>query len=306
MPLPLGGQPMSNNVITIGSSTLTAEVSPLGAELQSLRTSAGQDVLWHGGNEFWTGRAPILFPIVGRAPQDRISIGTFSAEMKQHGFARKSMFALDEHTQDMCRFILKDNADTRAQYPFAFRLAVTHKIIGSSLQTRVEITNKSDRPMPFGFGFHPAFVWPLPGAEHQPHSIVLDNQAEPELARLKDGLLPPDRLTSPFSKGRLKLDHSQFEHDAMIFPKGAGDALTYGAINDADDVINGTALVFTFENLPNLALWTKPNAPFICIEPWHGMAATTQGSDQIADRPNSVLLDPNATERFAVTVAVSL
>ena len=83
----------------------------------------------------------------------------------------------------------------------------------------------------------------------------------------------------------------------MIFPNGVGDRLSYRAKD-------GAGLDFTFENLPNFALWTKPNAPFICIEPWHGMAATTGASDQISDRPNSVMLAPAKDASFAMTVTV--
>ena len=290
---------MTASLVTIGNEQLSAAVSPLGAELQYLRTASGHDLLWHGDDAFWSGRAPVLFPVVGRAPHDRISVGDFSADMKQHGFARRSEFALEAHTSDMCRFVLTDNEATRAQYPFAFRLAVTHHIVGATLQTSVEVLNQSDTPMPFGFGFHPAFVWPLPDAQNQQHSITLANQAEPKLARLKDGLLPPERHESPFKKGQLRLAYSQFDQDAMIFPEGAGSALSYAAQN-------GAQLSFTFENLPNLALWTKPNAPFICVEPWHGMAAHTTGSDQIADRPNTTILEPLASTSFKMTVTVAL
>ncbi|RPE67346.1 galactose mutarotase-like enzyme [Pacificibacter maritimus] len=289
---------MSQDLVTISSPELTAQVAPLGAELQSIQTTTGQDLLWNGDHAYWSGRAPILFPIVGRAPNDRISVGTFSAPMKQHGFARRSVFRLETQTQNMCRFVLTDNEATRAQYPFAFRLTVTHQITGATLESRVDLRNDSRMPMPFGFGFHPAFVWPLPNAKKAaPHTITLHNKGEPELARLTDGLLSPMRYPSPFTDGQLTLDHSQFDQDAMIFPTGAGTDLTYGASG-------ATQLDFTFENLPNLAIWTKANAPFVCIEPWHGMAAQMQTSDQIADRPNTVTLAPDDSTTFAMTVTV--
>ncbi len=78
--------------------------------------------------------------------------------------------------------------------------------------------------MPFGLGFHPAFVWPLPDAQEKPHKIRLDNGAEPSLARLQAGLLLTGRLPSPFSGGEIVLDHKLFEADAMIFPDSAGRA----------------------------------------------------------------------------------
>lgn len=290
---------MTQSITTIESEGYRATVSALGAELQSLTTPDGQELLWHGDPVWWGGRAPLLFPIVGRAPGDQIAVGDHTAPMQQHGFARRSPFTLTDQARDQCTFELHDSEDTRAVYPFAFAFAVTYQLVADRLEVSVVITNHDTAPMPFGFGFHPAFVWPLPGAANQPHHVRLHNRAEPPMIRLQDGLIPPTRHPSPFVEGRLTLTPEQFQDDAMIFPQGAGDRLSYG-------VENGPQLHFTFENLPNLALWTKPGAPYLCIEPWHGMAARTDGDRQIANRPDSVILTPGATRRFAFGVTCAL
>lgn len=290
---------MTQDVTQISSDQLVATVSPVGAELHSLTAQNGQELLWHGDEKWWGGRAPLLFPIVGRAPDDVIAVDDHTAPMKQHGFARRSLFTLIAQTQDSCTYELRDSGQSRAVYPFAFGLTVTYRLTASRLQVSVEITNHDTAPMPFGFGFHPAFAWPLPGAEGLPHQVQLHNQAEPEMIRLHDGLIPPERHRSPFTRGMLSLDPQLFEKDAMIFPQGAGDRLSYG-------VAEGPQLHFEFENLPNLALWTKPGAPYLCVEPWHGMAATTDGDHQIANRPDSITLAPGARRNFAFRVEVAL
>ena len=88
-----------------------------------------------------------------------------------------------------------------------------------------------------------------------------------------------------------------FEQDAMIFPEGAGPGLRYG-------VEGGPSMHFSFENLPNLALWTKPGAPFLCVEPWHGTAAENGGSDDLEGRPYTKVLAPGETSRFSYTVEI--
>ncbi len=274
-------------------------VSDMGAEMQSLCTRDGRNVLWNGDAAFWSGRAPVLFPIVGRAPNDRIAVGDHEADMPQHGFARRSVFTLDDKTPEMCRHVLRDNETTRQLYPFAFQLSVTHSIVGTKLHVEVEIENRDNRTMPFGFGFHPAFCWPLPGGEGQPHEVILDNGAEPEMARLQDGLLPDQLLASPFLKGRLEVASNMFLDDAMIFPSGSGTGLIYG-------VEGGPHLKFSFDNLPNFALWSKPDAPFLCVEPWHGMAARVNASPQISERPYSLELVARDTIKFGYTVEVRL
>ncbi|SMC91644.1 aldose 1-epimerase family protein [Rhizobium sp. RU36D] len=283
------------STVGIGNQHVSVEVSSLGAEMQSLTSSDGRSWLWHGDAAFWGGRSPVLFPIVGKAPDDKVAVDGVDYPMAQHGFARRSEFALAASTATLCRHELQASDATRAVYPFDFLLALEHSIDGRALTVAAEVTNRDSRPMPFGLGFHPAFVWPLPGAEGKPHTIRLDNGAEPSLARLQSGLLLTGRLPSPFAAGEIVLDHKLFEADAMIFPDSAGDGLCYG-------VDGGPALKFRFENLPNLALWTKPGAPFLCVEPWHGMAAELGGTHEIADRPYGVMLTPGVTARFAFTV----
>lgn len=283
--------------IRIGNQDLTVDVSSLGAEMQALKSSDGRSWLWTGDAAFWTGRSPILFPIVGKAPDDKIAIDGTVYPMSQHGFARRSEFALAASTETMCRYELSASDATRAVYPFEFQLAVVHAVEGRALTVRAEVTNRDQKPMPFGLGFHSAFAWPLPGASGHDHIVTLDNKGEPALVRLEGGLINPAALPSPFKAGRLVLDHSMFEQDAMIFPHGAGEGLTYGAEG-------GPAMHFHFENLPNLALWTKPGAPFLCVEPWHGTAAEAGGSSELSKRPSTTILAPGAVASFAFTVEI--
>lgn len=279
----------------ISNAHVSVEISPLGAEMQSLTTSDNKSWLWNGDAAWWSGRSPILFPIVGKAPDNKLKIGGKPYEMAQHGFARRSVFALTSSDTLRCRYELRASGATRAVYPFEFLLAVTHALDGRKLIITSEVENQNSQPMPFGLGYHPAFVWPLPGGGGKPHTVTLENGAEPTSVQLVDGLISRDRRASPFASGRLHLDPDLFKDDALIFPEGAGNALAYGADG-------GPSLKFRFENLPNLALWQKPGAPFICIEPWHGMAAEFGGSDDLAKRPYTVTLQPGETQAFTMTV----
>lgn len=277
--------------IRIGNEHLTVEVSALGSEMQSIVTSDGQFWLWDGDAAFWGGRSPVLFPMVGRAPGDHIGIDGVRYPMGQHGFARRSQFKLVDDGADFCRFELVASPASRAVYPFDFSLVLEHRVIGRGVTVTAEVSNRDHRPMPFGIGFHPAFVWPLPGCEGLDHSVTLDNGGEPALVRLSGGLVQPETLPSPFAVGRLVLEHGLFDADAMLFPQGAGAGCRYGA--------GDKAIHFTWENLSNFALWSKAGAPFVCLEPWHGTAAEVDGSDALAERPYSDVLGPGATGRYA-------
>lgn len=276
----------------ISNSDLTVDVAALGAEMQALSTRDGRNWLWSGDATYWTGRSPVLFPMVGRAPMDVISVGAERYQMGQHGFARRSAFTLVEEWREHCIYRLESSEATRAMYPFDFRLDVEHRLEGRAVIVTATITNRGDKVMPYGVGFHPAFAWPLPGGEGQSHSVTLDNGGEPALFRLSGGLVNPEPLASPFERGRLALNHADFEKDAMLFPEGAGRGLVYGSEN-------GPSISFSWENLPNFALWTKPGAGFICLEPWQGTAAEVGGSDALDQRPYTAFLEAGAVGKYS-------
>ena len=286
--------PIPDNLTRIGSGDLEITVSDLGAEMQSLRYD-GQEYLWHGDPAWWSGRSPILFPIVGKAPDDELRVEGQGGPMAQHGFARRMVFDCAKVEAARVVHVLTDTINTHDAFPRPFALTVTHAVSGPCLNVGAVVANTGRAPLPFGLGFHPAFCWPLPGAQGQVHEILLDNRGAPELARLTDGLLGKGRFASPFDRGRLVLDPAQFEEDAMIFPQGAGQGLRYQAET-------GPSLRFDFDNLPNLALWQKPGAPFICIEPWHGMAAKEGAGPELSARPYTKVLAPGELARFRWSV----
>lgn len=285
---------MDSEPCRLRSGTLSLEVAPLGAEMQYLRTAAGDDLLWQGDPAFWSGRAPVLFPIVGRAVDDIIATGESSAPMPQHGFARRILFTLEERTDQMCRHVLTQNAETLAVYPFKFALGIAHRLSGNTLHVNAQVTNTGDTPMPFGLGFHPAFRWPLPGAAQAAHHVTLASGGTPARAALHEGLLRPECLPGPFTDGDLEITDALFNDGALVFPN-ASDALRYGPRE-------GPALEFQFDNLPDLALWRPVGAPFLCIEPWHGTASYLGDGPQIAQRPNALVLAPGGVADFGYSV----
>src|SRR5580692_5000982 len=112
---------------TLASSGISAVIKADGAELCSLKNSEGVELLWQAGPT-WPRHSPNLFPIVGRLKNDTLRHRGKVFAMTQHGFARDRRFDWVERGPTSCTLVLVDDAQTRARFPFAFRLAVTYTV----------------------------------------------------------------------------------------------------------------------------------------------------------------------------------
>src|ERR1700758_2949936 len=134
---------MSDDRYTITSMGLSATVLAHGAELCSLKTADGLELLWQAGPE-WRRHAPLLFPIVGKLKNDELRHRGQTYRMTQHGFARDHRFEWAVREPDRCTLVLTDNAVTRERYPFAFRLSVSYALQASDLDVTLEIANTGE------------------------------------------------------------------------------------------------------------------------------------------------------------------
>ncbi len=117
------------------------EIGALGAEMISLKDADGRDLLWNGDAAFWTGRAPLLFPIVGRLTNDTLIHDGVAYPMTQHGFARRRPFELMSASDSRATFRLVDDDETRKQYPFAFGLYITYTLNEATLTIEARVHN---------------------------------------------------------------------------------------------------------------------------------------------------------------------
>ncbi|WP_242184568.1 aldose 1-epimerase family protein [Sphingomonas sp. CARO-RG-8B-R24-01] len=280
---------MADPLITIATPQLSAAINPLGAELTHLRDADGRELMTNADPAFWTGHAPLLFPIVGRLNGDVLHIDGTDYPMQQHGFARRSLFTLVEHSEAQAVFLLEDSAASRAIYPFPFTLRVTYTITDATLDVAVVIENRGGDVLPASFGFHPAFAWPLPyGLPRADHRIVFAEDEPEPLRELIGGGIAEQRRPSPLEGRTLALDDALFDRDALIWDQPKSRSVRYGAPT-------GPQLRVDFPLMPMLGIWTKPGAAFVCIEPWHGIADPQGFTGDIRDKPGIVEIAPGAT-----------
>lgn len=286
-------------MIEIGSEGLSAVINPLGAELWSLRDAGGRELMTDADPAFWTGRAPLLFPIVGRLMDDRYRLAGKEYPLPQHGFARRQDFALIDQAPDRAVFRLIDNAETRAAYPFAFALEAAFSLRGATLAMDITVTNSGDVDMPASFGFHPAFAWPLPyGAAKDAHRIRFAEAEPGRLAAIvRGGWMDADGWDSPVEGRELRLHDALFERDALVWDPVRSQSLAYGAES-------GPQLVCDFPDTPALGLWMKPGARYLCIEPWHGIADPHGFAGEIWDKPLMQRYAPGQARTFSMRVTL--
>lgn len=286
------------DLLTITSGALTARINPLGAELTSLTDPQGRELMTDADPAFWGGHAPILFPIVGRLNGDVLRIDGREYPMKQHGFARRSTFAVVEAGDSRALFRLTDTNETRRAYPFKFRLDVAFTLALATLSIEATIANPGDTPLPASFGFHPAFAWPLPyGAPREAQRIEFEAEEHAPIKRLHGGLIAGERA-SPLAGRTLALTDPLFGDDALIWFGPASQRVSYGA-ND------GPQLKIAFPDTPFLGIWSQPGAHFVCVEPWHGHADPADFTGEFRGKPGVFEVPPGAEKRVAMSVTLA-
>jgi len=290
---------MEQDSLTLHGDGISATIVGQGAELVSLRDEHGAELLWQAGPE-WRRHSPILFPIVGRLKGDVLRHRGQSYPMTQHGFARDRRFAWADRGPSSCTLVLADDAETRLHYPYAFQLAVSYGIAPGQLDVTFEITNTGDEPLPASIGAHPAFNWPLlPGLPKEAYRLTFARAEPAPVRRLKDGLLLPTAQPTPVDGAMLALSERLFDDDAVILDRPASTSVRYAAER-------GPAIELSWHGFNELGIWSKPGgAPFLCIEPWHGMASPIGFDGDFTAKPGVMLIEPAGKRTLSYRIGLS-
>ncbi len=279
---------------TISNSNLTAIINHLGAELISLRTKENKEYIWEGNPEFWGKHSPILFPIVGTLKNNSYLFNGVEYHLSRHGFARDMKFELIEIKDSSATFSIQNSKETLKIYPFEFELHIIYTIEGNSLDVQYKILNKSKTQMPFSIGAHPAFA--LSGG-FESYSIAFEQEETLEYYLLENDLVSNTTKKLEADSKRIPLNYELFDNDALIFKSIKSNSLTL--LENSKPMIK-----VYFEDFPNLGIWTKKNAPFLCIEPWFGYSDTEESSGTIFEKEGIQILEVNETfnSKFSIEI----
>lgn len=303
--------------IVLRSGEWTAAVDPLGAQLSILRDAQGRDLLWNGDPKIWAGRSPILFPIVGALNGGQYRWRGQRYALPRHGLARTRRFEIIRNEERELLFRLFSDAETLRHYPFRFELDVSYRLEGRAFVMEATVHNRGGEPMPASLGFHPAFRWPLPyGAARNAHDIQFAFAEPAPIRRLDDnGLVLPTTQPSPVRDRQLLLDDALFAQDVVIFDRLVSRQLSYGVADVAARATSGAVamksapesprLLISFAAATHLGLWTRPGAPFVCIEPWRGVADPVGFDEEFERKPGLFRVPPGDSRSLAMQIESS-
>ena len=276
--------PPTERIITLKSGDAVARVALQGGELLGWR-AGGRDLLWTPDPAIWPRSAPILFPIVGWARDGLIRVDGQSYPLGVHGFASYMPFECENVADDRATLVLLDGPHTRALFPFSFRLSVTFTLTPDSLDCSLVVSNSGDKILPYAIGLHPGFAWPMAGSA-APHRIIFAEREQPRVPVIAPGgLFSQSMRPVPLAGCELALDAALFAQEALCFLNARSTALIYD--NGA-----GTQLRVEHTNMPHIALWARPPAPFLCIESWTGYGDPEGFAGDLRDKPSMLLLRP--------------
>ncbi len=283
--------------VTITNRKNTAVIDSRGAELQSFQTADGTEYIWQGDPVYWSGRSPVLFPIIGNLRNDLAMIEGKPYHIPKHGIARHAEFTLTEQYPDRVTFTLTADENTLSQYPFLFCLRLHYRITDNGLRIDYEIQNQGDHPMPFCFGTHPAFRCPLYAGERFTDYQVLFNRGEQLESLVYENRIKEVDLSAKgytLTSQGISLDYRLFDNDALIFEGICSDAVTLCHRE------KGHGIRLSFAPFFAIGIWTpfQVESPFLCLEPWNGMAVRTDEGDDFAKKRMLRNLNPSETAEY--------
>ena len=275
---------------TISNDKLSLTVSEHGAEIRSIiRKRDNKELMWQADSAFWGRTSPVLFPLVGNYYEKESVYAGKTYTMSQHGFARDMDFHLVAKTDNMLKFLVRDNEMTKEKYPFSFYLTISYELEGDTVKVGWAVKNTDIKTMYFSIGGHPAFNCDL-----NKDKLLFEKEGKPVKNSLTSGIIESDgsgclssrQKTLKLDNGILCLSEEMFDEDAFIFEDLQSDCVTLM------DEHERKVLSVSFD-APLFGVWSPAgkHAPFVCIEPWYGRCDKVGFSKKIEEREYGTSLE---------------
>ncbi len=286
---------------TIENEYLRLTVTTWGAQVKSVvRKSDAVEHIWQADPEVWGYHAPILFPHTGKVVDDTIEAKGVKVSSAQHGLARLMEHELMAITEDTIVMELRATEETLQHFPYEFSLISTFTLENDTLHHTLTVENWDEDAMPFGIGYHPAFVLPF----DEKHTVAdyelrfSETESPLCLGCLPKGLIHGNCYYLGSNIRSIPLDKHLFENDSHCMVNLRSKTL--GLYEKG----TGRGVVCNIEEFPYTLLWSKPGEmKFVCIEPWQSLPSEENGSTDWNEKPAAAILNPG--ESWSTTLSTS-
>lgn len=288
--------------ILIENDQLKVTIAEHGAELVSLISKeTGIEYIWQADPTYWGRHAPVLFPFVGRLKNDQYTYQGHTYHMGQHGFARDMDFTVIEQGAESVALSLKSTPETRKNYPFDFELIIRYELGGDGVVTHYQVQNTGNDTMYFSIGGHPAFNVPLEeGLTFEDYFLAFSPMKSRIRLPLNGPYIDWEQKTLGQTNTSFKLTREMFKDDAVIFETKGLNAFSVRSEKSPH------SLTLSYNNLPYVGFWSPypKEAPFVCIEPWAGIADTLDTTGELIDKKGIQTLAPEELyqTKYSITV----
>ncbi len=287
---------------TIENEKLICIIESNGAEIRSLKNKeTGEEYIWQIDESVWGSSSPVLFPAIGKIKGNEILYKEEAFAMPKHGFIRNNdTLSFERKGIANCAFSLTSSAETLKKYPFKFSFSVEYSLVDNRLIMNYNIENQDDVTMHFACGGHTAYACPLnENTKLSDYVIEFPTQFELSASTLGASGLLSNRKRKVESEGKtLPLSDNIFNEDALVFENIACDWVRLRKKSE------NKGIIVRFKDYPHLALWSKPCADYVCIEPWLGLPDSEEESMDITQKTSYKTIEP--ATKFLIAIETEI
>jgi galactose mutarotase-like enzyme len=287
---------------TIENEKLICIIESNGAEIRSLKNKeTGEEYIWQIDESVWGSSSPVLFPAIGKIKEDKVVFNGEAYAMPKHGIIRNNnLLTFEQQGVSKCVFILTSSEKTLKQYPFKFSFSVEFTLVEKRLVMTYIIENRDSVPMQFACGGHTAYTCPLSeNIKLSDYVVEFPTQFDLNADTLgASGLLSHHKRKIESNEEILPLSDTLFNEDALIFSDIACD---WVRLRKKDEK---KGIVVRFKDYPHLALWSKPSADYVCIEPWLGLPDREDESTDLTQKTSYKTIEPST--KFSIAIETEI
>ena len=271
---------------------LRVEINEAGAEIRGIYNKKNNsEVMWNGDSAWWGRVSPVLFPFVGALRNGVYRYNGIEYPMTAHGFLRDKALEIESVIDNEVWYYFVSNEETKVNYPFDFKVWIGYKLTGNKVDVLWRIENQGTTDMYYSIGAHPAFL------ANEGDIVSFESNGTTHRYPLVEGGIG---RAYPEEAVDLRIEADAFKNNAVIYDNVESVSLSVNKTN--------TDIKVTFPNFEFVGIWSQmidgKMAPFVCIEPWLGIADEFDFEGSLEDKKGIQKLLPKEVNAFNYSVEI--